>query len=346
MQLFLRSVKVLLIIFFLFSSPEIFAQQDSAVQPQPTAPRDTTKKVRRLRQVPKRAIVDTVRSDSLRIDSLAPLTDTVIIDTLPASIPPLDSIKVKLIAPIGSDSARFVDRFYFQYLKPIRYTVSKRQWHGKEEIFYTVVGLLIFFAVLRNSFRRYISELFQTFFRTTIRQKQIKEQLLQSPLPSLMFNVFFVFSTGIFIALLFRHFNFGDQLSFPLLALYAAATVALIYLGKFLIVKIFGWIFRAAEASQTYTFIVFSANKVIGIVILPLLVIVAFTYGYLYQSALALSLFVVIAIFLYRYFLAFISTSRYLKVSFFHFLLYMLAFEVLPLLLINKLLSMFLNELH
>ena len=95
---------------------------------------------------------------------------------------------------------------------------------------------------------------------------------------------------------------------------------------------------------DAYIFIVFTTNKIIGIALLPFLVLLAFTYGFVNETAMNLSIVVVAALFAYRYFLSYISIRRQVSISFLHFLLYLCAFEVIPLLLINKLLFRFLGE--
>jgi hypothetical protein len=51
---------------------------------------------------------------------------------------------------------------------------------------------------------------------------------------------------------------------------------------------------------------------------------------------------VVGGLFLYRFYLSYVSVYRLVKLQFLHFLLYLAAFEIAPLLLINKLLFQFL----
>lgn len=243
--------------------------------------------------------------------------------------------------------ARVEDRVaghpYFRFTNPGRYTISIRQWTGKEAIFYALIALLIFFAIIRNGFGRYIDDLFKTFFRTTIRQRQIKEQLLQSPLPSLLLNVFFVLSVSLFAALALQHFALGIHYPFWLLYGYCLGALALIYLGKFLVMKFIGWLMGSMEAADTYIFVIFSANKIMGIALLPVLLLLGFNQGFTSQVAITLGLVIVIGLFAYRFFLSFVSIQRQVSISFFHFALYLAAFEVVPLLLINKLLLRFLQ---
>ena len=81
-----------------------------------------------------------------------------------------------------------------------------------------------------------------------------------------------------------------------------------------------------------------------GISLLPFLVLLSLTYGAVSQSAMILSIIVVLGLLVYRMFLSYVSVSRIIRLSLFHFFLYLLAFELIPLLLINKLLFRFLGE--
>jgi hypothetical protein len=295
-----------------------------------------------------RRAVDSLRLiDSVRtVDSLQQL-DSLVADSLSRVVPPIrDTMRPVLQHPFTSDSFRFLrPRPFFSFTNPVRYTVSIREWEGKELIFYSVVGLLLLFAFIKNSFRRYLSDLFSSYFRTTVRQRQVKEQLLQNPLPSLLFNVFFVVSGALFLSLLFQHFGLAEDIPFWMLALYSALALAIIYAGKYVLLKLFGWVFQLTAAIETYIFVVFSTNKVLGILLLPFIVLLAFSYGPLNGAAVTLSLIVVAGLFIYRFFLAWISINRSLSLNIFHFLIYLAAFEILPLLLINKLLFLFLHEI-
>jgi len=233
---------------------------------------------------------------------------------------------------------------FFAFKKPMRYSITIKKWQGKEVIFYSIITLLIFFALVKNGFGRYVDDLVKTYFRTGINQKQSKEQLLQNPLPSVLLNLFFVLSIGLFLALLLQYFKLGLDFNFWLLYLYCILGLGSIYLVKFISLKFIGWIFQVSPSTDSYIFIVFTTNKIIGIVLLPFLVLLAFTYGLVTEAAMSLSIMVVCGLIAYRFFLSYISIRGQIRISFFHFVLYLLAFEVIPLLLINKLLFSFLGE--
>ena len=91
---------------------------------------------------------------------------------------------------------------------------------ARKLLFYVIIGFTIIFGFLKLAFAKYFNDLFRVFFRTTLKQRQIKEQLIQTPLPSLLFNGFFVASAGLYMNYLFHHFKFTPVDNFWLLYLY------------------------------------------------------------------------------------------------------------------------------
>jgi hypothetical protein len=282
------------------------------------------------------------QADSLqRTDSMAAIQDTLSrVDTVKA-----DTIQPVAIQPpfIRFDTVLFKQHPFFKIENPIRFIAPEREWHGKDALFYTCIGLLLFFAFVRNAFHRYLQDLSRLFFRTTLKQRQVKEQMMASPLPSLLLNILFLLSGGLFITILLQYYGLGDQYSFWQLLLYAAAGLGLIYLVKFITLKLCGWLFRLSEATDSYTFIVFTTNKVLGITWLPFIIIMVFTSGLTQQLFVTASLIITGGAFLYRFFLSYATIHKGIKLNPFHFILYLCAFEIAPLLLINKLLFTYLS---
>ena len=232
---------------------------------------------------------------------------------------------------------------YFRFnVKPVVMQSDQRQFHGKEMLFYVVIFLLIIFGLLKLAFAKYFGDLLRVFFRTTLKQRQIKEQLIQTPLPSLMFNIFFVASAGLYMNFLFHHFKFTPVNNFWLMYLYCCIGLSVVYLVKYVGLKICGWLFNMRQAADSYIFIVFIINKVVGFSVLPFIILLAFTDGTVYTVSLILSLFSVGGLFLYRFILGYGAIHNEVKFNLFHFFLYICAFEIAPLLLIYKLLLFFL----
>ena len=224
---------------------------------------------------------------------------------------------------------------------PTFYQIERVPAEGKELIFYVIIGLLLLFAFLRHAFGKYFNNLFRLFFRTTMKYRQIREQLMQTPLPSLLLNGFFVICGGMYISFLLVHFGLIDSDDFWLYFLYSGLGLITIYFVKFMGLKVIGWIFNMREAANSYIFIVFVVNKIIGVFLLPFIVMLAFMSGTGYSVALVLSWFGLAGLLLYRFILSYAAVRNQVRFNPFHFFLYLLAFEIAPLLLIYKLLLVF-----
>lgn len=210
-------------------------------------------------------------------------------------------------------------------------------------LFYSLVALLLIFAFLRHAFGKYFNDLFRLFFRTTLKYRQIREQLMQTPLPSLLLNGFFVLSAGMYASFLLIHFQLINREDFWIYFFYSCLGLSAIYLIKFLGLKVIGWIFNMRDAADAYIFVVFVINKVIGVFLLPFLVMLAFMTGYGYTLAVVLSWFGIAGLLLYRFILTYSAVRNQVRFNPFHFFLYLCAFEIAPVLLIYKALLVFFN---
>jgi hypothetical protein len=224
---------------------------------------------------------------------------------------------------------------------PITLRSEIRRTIGKEVLFYLLVFLLLIYALLRRAFPKYFDDLFRFFFRTTLKQRQLSEQLMETRLPSLMLNGFFVVTGGLYIAFLLQHFNLASFDNFWLMFLYGILGLSTIYFIKFVGLKICGWLFNMQDAANSYIFIVFIINKMIGILLIPFLLLLAFTAGDFYSVGLTASWCLVAGLLGYRIILTFGAVRNQVKVNPFHFFLYICAFEIAPLLLIYKCLLLF-----
>ncbi len=208
---------------------------------------------------------------------------------------------------------------------------------SKNELFYLMAAIFICLAFIRAGFSKYFRNVFLLFFQTSLRQKQNREHLLQDNFASLLINLLFFISTGLYITLLLKYKEWTTA-PFWVLAIACATALVVIYMGKYLFLLFAGWVFNAREAAGSYVFLVFLVNKVIGVLLIPFLLILSFADLQLANIAVTVSFGMIALLFVYRYFVSFSDIRNKLKVNALHFFLYLCAVEVLPLLLIYKLL--------
>ena len=221
---------------------------------------------------------------------------------------------------------------------PVSLAVEERRTIHHEGIFYFMLSLVLYLALVRLFFPKYMSTMFTLFFRVTMRQQQLREQMLQSPLPALLLNIFFVIVTGAWLAFMAGTIGF-----FPAAGLWTrfwlgVLIVSAVYLGKFLVLKTFGWISGISQVTNTYIFIVFLTNKMIGIFLLSFLILIAFPDPQILPAVTILSYIMITVMILYRFIISFRPVRAEIKLNRLHFFLYLCAFEIAPLLLIYRVL--------
>ena len=290
-------------------------------------------------------------------DTLSPSpVDSLTRDTLPAEVIPRynplsDSVSKKPVRTYSNWQVNDSIPFSLQVLQHHPYlgfssaalpvATAPRQTQGKEVFFYVIIALLLLFAFLKQAFAKYFNDLFRLFFRTTLKYRQIREQLMQTPLPSLLLNAFFVICAALYACFLLLHYELIEREEYWRYFLYSCIGLSAIYFVKFIGLKVIGWIFNMRDAADSYIFVVFVINKVIGVFLLPFIVMLAFMSGTGYSIALVLSWFGIGALILYRFILSYAAVRNQVRFNPFHFFLYLCAFEIAPLLLIYKALLVF-----
>lgn len=346
LQIQLQQVTKFLFSFFLcFVFFKSFAQQlaDTSVNKSDTAihTKDSVV-VHQKKFLPKDAVVKIlpVQADTvlMKKDSVLPaINDSVIVQQKIANA----RAQIFLFRKILDQNA------FFNFLgNPQAQLMEEHKPNSDDGLFYLLVGIVLYFALIRVFFTKYLDYIISLFFRGSLRQQQIREQLLQTPLPSLLLNILFVLSAGLYVCFLLQYYHFAPGVNFWLLYLYSAAFVAIIYLGKFFILKTTGWIFNISNATDTYIFIVYMANKMLGILLLPLLIVMAFSNYTTHEITITISYCMLSIIMLYRVIASYPAIRNEIKVSILYFFLYLCAFEIAPLLLIYKVLLTYLEKAY
>lgn len=204
-------------------------------------------------------------------------------------------------------------------------------------IFYVLIFITFFLALVKNSFPKYFNSIFSLTFQATFRQTQTREQMSQNFFPAFMLNVMFILSGGLFITLFAQYYKL-TAIPFWQLFVYSTTILGIIYTIKYFVIFFTGWVFNASDAAAEYRFIVFLINKLIGVLFLPILFVIAYTNDEVKKIAITVALCIVGLFIALRYLLSLARIRRNLNLSAFHFFIYLCAIEIMPLLVIYKLL--------
>jgi len=227
---------------------------------------------------------------------------------------------------------------YLNFETPVSITAKPRNRQGKEFLFYVLGATILLLAVFKVFYARYFNNIFRVFFNTSLRQNQLTDLLLQAKLPSLIFNIFFVVSAGIYLWLVLNYYQLLKQGNDYRFIALAVLSIAVIYCGKYLSLKFIGWISGLSLVTDRYIFVIFLINKITGILLIPFIVLLAFAPAEWLMTITIASFFMIGILFLLRYIRTYGLLQNQLKVNVLHFLLYIAGMELLPLLIIYKVL--------
>jgi len=217
-----------------------------------------------------------------------------------------------------------------------------RSPENRDWVFYFFCGLLLTVALVKVAFPKYFSDMFRVFFQSSPRNLQLREQLTQTPLPSLLLNLVFILAGGAFLFFLIRNYGiytgYGQFATFQIIS----GIIAAVYIVKYLFISLLGWMFDRRAAAGAYLFTVFQVNKAAGLALIPLSLLMAYAPPGEGAWVLTLALTVLGILLLVRLAKGFQAVHA-LRINLVQFLLFVAAFEVVPVLLIGKVLLRFID---
>lgn len=201
--------------------------------------------------------------------------------------------------------------------------------------FYLLTGLCLILGFIRFRDPRYFSLLLGAYRSSGSRQWQ--DMLQAAALPNLSMNIFFAAVAGAYVYYITAG-NSGELMTYrsPLMLLVLIAGMILMYAGKYAVIRFSGWAFRVESLAGEYLYNVFLVNKIIGIVLLPFVVIIAFAGPEWVQPIGIVAGVIVIGLLTTRYLRSWSAFYAFFKGSRFHFFTYLCASEILPMAVLVK----------
>ena len=203
--------------------------------------------------------------------------------------------------------------------------------------------LLLALGLFRQVHPVYLKNVFKAFANATLSSRQLREQLQQNRIPGIVLDILFFCSTAFFLVQAAHYAQVATWLQRYDLVLVVgaiAAVVALIYLVRFLLLKMAGWVFQIPEIISAYIFNIALFNRVLGILFIPFSIIITFGRGFWVQMAFVLILLIAILFYVFRFIRSRQVFGHFLRFSKFHFILYLCASEIIPLAILIKLIGM------
>ncbi|NPA36842.1 MAG: DUF4271 domain-containing protein [Chlorobi bacterium] len=293
-------------------------------------------------------VKDTVTADKLEIK---PVINAVKKDsTLHKKATP-DSVQLKKTAVVKTsdtisviaDSVKNVKDTVFTEYKPVFFEPIKRHNSSPLKPYSDMLSVLILISVILTGLLRiwvikFLRELFNAAFYAQAANKMYLSVNIRNSKPSFVLSALFVFNTGIFIFETLTFYNqtiFGLK-GFPLL-MFLWAIILIFSLAKSFLYWFTGFVFDTGQITGEYLFNASLLSKVFAIVMLPVIALIPYVNVWLVPALIKLGAMM----FIILYILQLIRGSRiFLQNTFsvFYMFLYFCALEILPLVILYKIL--------
>ncbi|MEO1435929.1 MAG: DUF4271 domain-containing protein, partial [Bacteroidota bacterium] len=213
--------------------------------------------------------------------------------------------------------------------------------HGLSQLgrglFLLFLGILL--ALLNALFRSDLQRVWRTF--GSLNQANFNYRQLAGSFrwSTLFFFLFFFLSGGLFLFYLLSYF--GVQLSVGGWGAVAALVGALVVitLGRMLVLGFIRGVFPFGQEIGFFQFNINQFNFVMGLVLFPMVIALAFVQEQLHQIILWISIFAVGGIYIFRTIRGLFIAREYLLFHKFHFFLYLCTVEIAPLVILLKLVT-------
>lgn len=213
----------------------------------------------------------------------------------------------------------------------------KRKQKNKNLPFYLFTLLLLGLTLMMNRNPQEI----QVFQKATLNYKFALQHFRDHYKPfafgSIFYNLFFVLVFALFIYLLLRYFGLKIMVKNHTLDLKEILVLIVsIYGVKFIFYQFLGILFNKHKLVNLYLFHVALFNQISGIFLLPVLFVIYFGNAKIASFAMILAAIGLFIFILMRFIRGFQISGKVFSNNKFHFILYLCAFEILPLILLSK----------
>ncbi len=205
-------------------------------------------------------------------------------------------------------------------------------------MFWVLLGILLVFTSLFGAARGKLSQisssfLNENFLRQTHRSNQGSFSFLY-----LFLYILALINIAIFIYLLGEYFNWERPNSILLLTK-MVGIVCLIFIVKHLLLSLVGYIFPIQKELSLYNFTIMVFGIILGLILFPVNIVIAYAPMAIGKGVVYLSLGAIIAIYIFRMIRGLSIGSKYLVLHKFHFFIYLCTVEILPVIVLLKILD-------
>jgi hypothetical protein len=191
------------------------------------------------------------------------------------------------------------------------------------------------FAWLKFSSSSHMVSMLQAGFNTQTANRLYREKISNILHPSFRYNLLFYITAGVFLFHLQKIYYSNTAYPEHAMSIINIAAIFLFFNIKYLLYAISGKLFKTTPRISEFLFYSKTTNRILGIFMLPLSIIMFFTEGFLLQILAVLGLLTFLYLNASNIFRSF-AINALKDFSNYYLILYLCSLEILPLLLLWK----------
>lgn len=207
--------------------------------------------------------------------------------------------------------------------------------------FPVLLFVLAIYTWLRLFYNKYFNQLIEAFLNTNLTNQIVRDENILVQRASILLALTFNIIAALFLYLLSLEIGWnlgGIGNGFNRFAFFITI-VSAIYTFKFLILKIIGWLFDLDREMATYIFNIFLINNVLGLILIPIVALMAYNPLIEAHFLANLSLWLIVVAFGYRIFRGLRSGLSVAGFSPLYLFLYLCTLEIAPLLVLIRIVN-------
>ncbi len=203
-------------------------------------------------------------------------------------------------------------------------------------LFYIILGLAVIVVFVKSVFARFFVELWKSFFNFNNALQMMRQQDISFSVPGLLLSINFYVAMATYLFLNIHQkklqISFNELLLIPILMAFIIGFV----LFRFAIYQFSIVLFNRKNELQAVSFIDLLQLEFTGIIMVPMILLLAFGSPAILQAAWIGSYILLASILIYRTIVAWRIAGSLLFANLFHFILYICTVEIAPVLILLK----------
>jgi hypothetical protein len=242
---------------------------------------------------------------------------------------------------LAKDERQFLNSnaYFPSHLLPVKSNIPQLSVKHVPDWF-TVVLLFILMGItiIHVFYRKIFKQLFNAYINLAVTNQVVRDENILVQRASILLNVIFYASAGLFLYFLSVRFHWTNTIfNEGILRFFFFAFITAVFFSlKMLLLKFLSSVFEIEKQVSVYIFSIFLTNNVLGILMVPLMALLAYVSWNFSHYFVYASLGMVLLAFAYLLYRAIRITATMQKFSMYYLFLYFCSLEIAPILVIIK----------